>query len=119
MTAAQERRLAAILAADIVGYLRLIEADEAGTLAAVGCLWREVLIPMVRERHGRVVKLMGDGAIVEFASVVDAVGCAVGIQESVAARQASVAAERVPEPGSLLLLGGGLLLAARARRRRA
>ena len=69
MTAAQERRLAAILAADIVGYSRLIEADEAGTLAAVGGLWREVLMPVVRERHGRVAKSMGDGAIVEFASV--------------------------------------------------
>ena len=68
-----ERRLAAILAADIVGYSRPVEQDEAGTLAAIRSLRLEVVDPLLAERHGRIVKLMGDGAIVEFGSVVDAV----------------------------------------------
>jgi class 3 adenylate cyclase len=89
-----ERRLAAIMAADIVGYSRLMEADEAGTLAAIKDLRREVIDPLLAERHGRIVKLMGDGAIVEFGSVVDAVACAAAIQKNVAARQAGVSPER-------------------------
>ena len=62
MAARVERRLAAILAADIVGYSRLIEADEAGTLAAIKDLRREVIAPLLSEHHGRIAKLMGDGA---------------------------------------------------------
>ena len=89
-----ERRLVAIMAADIVGYSRLIEADEAGTLAAIRDLRREVIDPLLAEHHGRIVKLMGDGALVEFGSVVDAVACAVAIQKGVAGRQADVPAER-------------------------
>src|SRR5829696_2248140 len=89
-----ERRLAAILAADIVGYSRLIEADEAGTLAAIKALRQEVIDLLLAERRGRIVKLMGDGALVEFGSVVDAVACAVAIQRAVAARQEDVPAER-------------------------
>jgi TolB-like protein/class 3 adenylate cyclase len=85
-----ERRLAAILAADIVGYSRLIEQDEARTLAAIRELRREVIDPLLAEHHGRVVKLMGDGAIIEFASVVDAVACAVAVQKGVAAWQTEV-----------------------------
>jgi adenylate cyclase len=85
-----ERRLAAIMAADIVGYSRLIEADEAGTLAAIKALRAAAIDPLIAERNGRIVKLMGDGAIVEFASVVDAVACAVAIQKIVAQRQADV-----------------------------
>jgi adenylate cyclase len=88
MAAALERRPAAILAADIVGYSRLVEADEAGTLAAVRSLWHELLGPLLRERGGRVVKSMGDGFLVEFGSVVEAVDCAVAMQLSVATRQA-------------------------------
>ena len=66
------RRLTAILAADVVGYSRLMGADEAGTLAAVKALRKELFAPKVAEHHGRIVKLMGDGALVEFASVIDA-----------------------------------------------
>jgi class 3 adenylate cyclase len=93
-TARAERRLAAIMAADVVGYSRLVEADEAGTLAAIRDLRREVIEPLLSEHHGRIVKLMGDGAIAEFGSVVDAVACAVAVQSGVAARQARVAPER-------------------------
>ena len=81
-----ERRLAAILAADVVGYSRLMGADEAGTLSALKALRRELFAPKVAEHHGRVVKLMGDGALVEFASVVDAVACAVALQRAIAGR---------------------------------
>ncbi len=82
MAAPQERRLAAIMAADVVGYSRMMEADEAGTLAAVDAMRRELIAPRLQERHGRLVKLLGDGLIVEFASVVDAVACAVSIQRA-------------------------------------
>ena len=94
MATVRERRLAAIMVTDIVGYSALIEADEVGTLTAIEELGRELVDPLLRQRHGRVVKLMGDGAIVEFASVVDAVACAVAMQRAVAAHQASVPAER-------------------------
>jgi TolB-like protein/class 3 adenylate cyclase/Tfp pilus assembly protein PilF len=87
-----ERRLAAILATDVVGYSRLMEADEAGTLAALKAHREELIDPGVAEHHGRIVKLMGDGALVEFASVVDAVACAVAIQDGMAARN-----EDIPE----------------------
>jgi class 3 adenylate cyclase len=89
-----KRRLAAIMAADIVGYSRLIEQDEAGTLAAIRDLRREVIDPLLAEHHGRIVKLMGDGAIAEFGSVVDAVACAAAMQRSVAERQAEVPPDR-------------------------
>ena len=90
-----ERRLAALLAADVVGYSRLVELDEAGTLAAIKALRVEVIDPLLAEHHGRIVKLMGDGAIVEFASVVDAVACAVAVQLGVAERtKRNVAADR-------------------------
>jgi adenylate cyclase len=75
-----ERRLAAILAADVVGYSRLMEHDEAGTLAALKSRRREILQPAVSKHHGRIVKLMGDGVLVEFASAVNAVACAVELQ---------------------------------------
>lgn len=89
-----ERRLAAILAADVAGYSRLMAADEAGTLATLKALHREVFAPAVRQHGGRIVKLMGDGALVEFASVVDAVNAAVAIQQANAARIASEPSER-------------------------
>lgn len=89
-----ERRLAAIVVADIVGYSRLIEADEAGTLSTIKSLRTAAIEPLVSEHRGRIVKLMGDGVILEFASVVDAVACAVAIQEAVAVRQAEVPPER-------------------------
>jgi adenylate cyclase len=76
------RKLAAILAADVVGYSRLMAADEAGTLAALKRHRETVFDPAVAAHNGRVVKLIGDGAIVEFASVVDAVNCALSVQRS-------------------------------------
>ena len=71
-----QRRLAAILASDVVGYARLMGEDEEGTLAALKTLQRELIDPKAREHCGRLVKTTGDGALVEFASVVDAVRCA-------------------------------------------
>jgi adenylate cyclase len=78
-----ERRLAAILAADVVGYTRLMGLDEAGTLRRLNDLREKVLAPLITKHHGRIVKLMGDGLLVEFASVVNAVTCAVAWQEDV------------------------------------
>jgi class 3 adenylate cyclase len=82
-----ERRLAAILAADVVGYSRLMGADEEGTHIALKAVWREVTDPKIEEHRGRTVKTMGDGLLVEFASVVDAVRCAVDIQREMASRK--------------------------------
>ena len=76
----QTRRLAAILAADVAGYSRLMGADEEGTLERLKALRRELLDPKIAEHKGRIVKTTGDGVLVEFASVVDAVRCAVDIQ---------------------------------------
>ncbi len=89
-----ERRLAAILAADVVGYSRLMEADEAGTLAALKSHRKDLIDLEVAEHHGRVVKLMGDGALVEFASVIDAVECAAAIQQRMNERNAEVPENR-------------------------
>ncbi len=89
-----ERRLTAIMAADVVGYSRLVEADEASTLAALRDLRRSVLGPLLAEHRGRIVKLMGDGLIAEFGSVVAAVACAVAIQARVAEAQGQVPPER-------------------------
>jgi len=85
------RRLAAILAADVVGYSRLMGEDEAGTLAALQAHRAEIFDPVIAERGGRLVKLMGDGALVEFPSVVEAVEAALAIQRQVeAARDSSI-----------------------------
>ena len=84
-----ERRLAAILAADVVGYTRLMGVDEAGTLRRLTKLRQEILEPLIAEHHGRVVKLMGDGLLVEFASVVDSLTCAAAWQNDVAGREAA------------------------------
>ncbi len=85
-----DRRLAAIFAVDVVGYSRLMEADEAGTLAALKSLRENLLDPEVAEHHGRIVKLMGDGALGEFASVVDAIECAVDIQQGMIEQNAGL-----------------------------
>ena len=76
------RRLAAILAADVVGYSRLMGGDETGTLAALRAMWADTFNPAVAAHHGRIVKMMGDGALVEFASAVDAVDCARAVQRA-------------------------------------
>src|SRR5215472_11107523 len=76
----QTRRLAAILAADVAGYSRLIGADEDGTLERLKALRRELLDPKIAEYRGRLVKTTGDGLLVEFGSVVDALRCAVEVQ---------------------------------------
>jgi adenylate cyclase len=76
-----QRRLAAILSADVVGYSRLMGIDEAGTLSRLNALRRDLIDPIIAAHSGRIVKLMGDGALVEFASVVNAVACAVEIQK--------------------------------------
>jgi class 3 adenylate cyclase/Flp pilus assembly protein TadD len=86
----QERRLAAILAADIVNYSGLMEADEVGTLATIRILRSKLIEPQIANHRGRIVKLMGDGALCEFASVVDAVACAVAIQKAMAEPQQNV-----------------------------
>ena len=83
-----ERRLAAILAADVVGYRRLMGEDEAGTLARLKSLRKELVKPKITGGRGRIVKLMGDGLLAEFPSVVEAVRCAVEIQQDMAGREA-------------------------------
>ncbi len=88
------RRLAAILAADVVGYSRLMGEDEAGTLARLKSLRKELVQPKIAGGRGRVVKLMGDGLLAEFPSVVEAVRCAVDIQQDMAGREAGLAGER-------------------------
>ena len=89
-----ERRLAAILMADVVGYSQLMEADETGTLRAVMQHRRDVIDPAIATNKGRLVKLMGDGTLVEFASVVDAVNCAMEIQQKTAERNAEFSPDR-------------------------
>jgi adenylate cyclase len=83
----QTRRLAAILAADVAGYSRLIGADEGGTLKRLAAIRAEVTDPKIAEHHGRIVKTMGDGLLVEFASVVDALRCAAEVQTAMAERR--------------------------------
>ncbi len=85
-----DRRLAAILAADVVGYARLMERDEVGTLQRLKAYRKQFIEPLIAEHHGRIVKLMGDGALCEFGSVIDAVGCATAIQRGMAEREAAV-----------------------------
>src|SRR5262245_24539094 len=86
-----QRRLAAILAADVVGYSRLMEQNEAETLAALKQRRREILQPLVAEHRGRIVKVMGDGVLTEFTSAVNAVACAVELQ-----RKMTVANDALP-----------------------
>src|SRR5262252_5227875 len=121
---APQRRLAAILAADVVGYSRLMERDEAGTLAALKSRRSEILQPLVAKHHGRVVKVMGDGVLVEFGSVVNAVTCGIELQDAMAAANTAVEEDRriVPRVGINLgdviiegsdLYGDGVNIAAR------
>jgi class 3 adenylate cyclase/pimeloyl-ACP methyl ester carboxylesterase len=89
-----QRRLAAILAADVVGYSRLMGTDEMGTLTSLKSHRRELVDSAIVDQHGRIVKTTGDGMLVEFASVVDAVGCAVNIQRSMVRRNAGIAEDK-------------------------
>jgi len=89
-----KRRLAAVLAADVVGYSRLMGVDEARTLERLKSLRKEVVQPKITERKGRIVKLMGDGLLAEFPSVVEAVQCAVDIQEQMIGREADLPGEQ-------------------------
>ena len=84
-----ERRLAAVLAADVAGYSRLMGADEIGTLSALKALRREIVDPGIIAHKGRIVKTTGDGMLVEFASAVDAVTCAMAVQEKMAERDSA------------------------------
>lgn len=88
------RRLAAVLVADVAGYSRLMEQDEAGTLQALKARWREILEPLVRERSGRVVKYMGDGVLVEFSSALNAVNCALDLQSRMAEANSATSIDR-------------------------
>ncbi len=94
MEKAMQRRLAAILAADVVGYSRLMGADEMGTITALKSHRRELIDSGITDLHGRIVKTTGDGMLVEFASVVDAVSCAVHIQRAMVRRNAAVPPDR-------------------------
>src|SRR5208337_5622092 len=89
-----QRRLAAILAADVVGYSRLMSVDEMGTLTSLKAHRRELIDPAIAGHHGRIVKTTGDGALVEFGSVVDAVQCAVAIQRGMLGRNASISEDK-------------------------
>ena len=91
-----ERRLAAILAVDVAGYSRLMGEDEEGTLAALRAVRRELGDPKITEHRGRIVKTTGDGLLVEFASVVDAVRCAVEVQRTASTTLAN--STRRPSP---------------------
>ena len=96
-----DRKLLAILAADMVGYSKAMEADEAGTIKRLKTIRAELINPAISQRHGNVVKLMGDGALVAFDSVVDAVACAAEFQNAVAARNAGL-----PEPERIVFRVG-------------
>ena len=121
----ETRKLAAILAADVVGYSRLAGADEDRTLARLRALRSDLIDPTVAVHHGRVVKRTGDGALVEFRSVVDAVRCAIEVQNGMVERNAGVAADRriafrigvhlgdVVEEADGDLMGDGVNIAAR------
>ena len=85
-----ERKLAAILAADVVGYSALMEQDEQGTFERLRAGRKELFEPEISRHHGHIFKLMGDGLLAEFSSVVDAVECAVALQKGLAERNAAV-----------------------------
>src|SRR4029434_2315167 len=89
-----ERKLAAILAADVVGYSTLMEADEAGTHERLKAGRKELFEPEIARHHGRVFKVMGDGLLAEVNSVVDAVECAVALQRGLAERNKAVPGEQ-------------------------
>ena len=121
----EKRKIAAILAADVVGFSRLTGSDEEGTLARLRTLWSDLIDPTIAVHHGRVVKRTGDGSIVEFRSVVDAVRCAIEVQKGMVERHAGLSPERriefrvgihlgdVVEESDGDLMGDGVNIAAR------
>src|SRR5512132_1823037 len=92
--ARDQRRLAAIVSADVAGYSRLMGQDESGTLAALKAHRRDLIDPKIAEYGGRIVKTTGDGLLLDFPSVVDAVRCAVDVQRGMAERNAGVPPDR-------------------------
>src|SRR5207237_8817852 len=90
-----ERRLTAILAADVVGYSRLMGGDEAGTMAALKSIRKNLADPKINQHNGRIVKLTGDGMLVEFPSIVSAVACAVDIQSGMRLRNVTQSDGRI------------------------
>ena len=107
---AETRKIAAILVADVVGYSRLAGADEEGTLARLRALRSDLIDPAIAAHHGRVVKRTGDGILIEFRSVVDAVRCAIEVQNGMVERNAGAAAReahRVPRRNSFGRRGRG------------
>src|SRR6516164_338674 len=122
---AESRKLAAILAADVVGFSRLTGSDEEGTLARLRTLWSDLITPTIAVHNGRVVKRTGDGSIIEFRSVVDAVRCAIEAQNGMVERNAGLPPERrielrvgihlgdVVEESDGDLMGDGVNIAAR------
>jgi adenylate cyclase len=94
---AETRKLAAILAADVVGYSRLASTDEVRTLARLRALRGDLIDPAIDAYHGRVVKQTGDGILIEFRSVVDAVRCAIEIQDGMVERNSGLPPERCIE----------------------
>ena len=121
----ETRKIAAILVADVVGYSRLVGADEDRTLARLRALRSDMIDPTIAVHHGRVVKRTGDGAIVEFRSVIDAVRCAIEVQSGMVERNAGLPPERriefrigihlgdVVEESDGDLMGDGVNIAAR------
>src|ERR1700720_198081 len=121
----EKRNLAAILAADVVGFSRLTGSDEEGTLARLRALWSDLIGPTIAVHPGRIVKRTGDGSLVEFRSVVDAVRCAMEMQNGMVERNAGLPAERriefrvgihlgdVVEESDGDLMGDGVNIAAR------
>src|SRR6516165_3713656 len=123
----ETRKIAAILVSDVVGYSRLAGADEERALARLRALRSDLIDPIIAVHHGRVVKRTGDGAIVEFRSVVDAVRCAIEVQHGMIERNAGLPAERriefrigihlgdVVEESDGDLMGDGVNIAARVQ----
>jgi adenylate cyclase len=101
----EKRKLAAILAADVVGFSRLTGSDEEVTLARLRTLWSDLIAPTISVHNGRVVKRTGDGSIIEFRSVVDAVRCAIEVQNGMVERNAGLPPERRIEFRVGILLG--------------
>jgi adenylate cyclase len=94
VTRQTQRRLTTILSADVAGYSRLASADEEGTVARLQALRHELIDPLIAAHGGRTVKLMGDGRLAEFGSVVDAVRCALAVQRGMTTRNVNIAPEK-------------------------